>query len=156
MRISVRPNHKDKIMAAVGQITLSSKIRADELTDEEVNAVTELFEPFKVGEQVYGPNNANHPQTIRVYNGVLYKCASDHITSTDPNWAPDIAGTLWSRVAKTVDGYEIWKVWDGLNENLYQVDDIVWYPDAGDALYIATEGNNHWRPDEYGWAIYEG
>ena len=151
MRISVRPNHKDKIMSAVGQITLSSKIRADELTDDEVNAVTDLFKPFVVGEQVYGPG-AN--QTLRVYDGVLYKAMSDHITQSD--WTPDVANTLWSRVAKTVDGYEIWKAWDGHNDNLYQVGDIVWYPTANDQLYIATVGNNHWVPTEYGWEPYEG
>ena len=146
----VSPGKKELLMQAVGQITLSAKIRADELTDEEVNAVTELFLPFKVGEPVYGPG-AN--QSLRVYNGVLYKCMSDHTTQSD--WTPDVAGTLWSRVAKTVDGYEVWKAWDGHNENLYQVGDIVWYPTANDQLYIATVGNNHWRPDEYGWAIYE-
>jgi hypothetical protein len=151
-QVTTAPGKQQRMAEAVARITLSPKIRAGELTDEEINAVTDLFQPFVVGEPVYGPGEN---QTLRVYDGVLYKAMSDHTTQAD--WTPDVAGTLWSRVAKTVGGYEVWKAWDGHNENLYQQGAIVWYPAANDQLYIATLGNNHWRPDSgTGWTPYEG
>jgi len=48
------------------------------------------------------------------------------------------------------EGPEAWQEWDGVNENLYQVGDVVMH---NGQTWIATVGNNHWEPGEYGWEV---
>lgn len=127
-----------------------------EVIDENIDEYVSLFPAWKIGEDV--KNKADSPtgkEDRRQHNGVVWKCMVSHTTQVD--WEPGIAGTLWSRVA-VVDpgtGYEVWKAWDGHNESLYQEGNIVWYPTIDTTLYIATLGNNHWRPDSgTGWQVY--
>jgi len=44
-----------------------------------------------------------------------------------------------------------WQEWDGNNDNLYQIGDVVTHDDK---TWIATVGNNHWEPGVFGWEEY--
>jgi hypothetical protein len=118
-----------------------------DVADADIDDYAGLVPPWIVGEDVVQGNK-------RQYGGYVYKCGQGHKTQVD--WTPDVAISLWSRAAE-VDpgtGYEVWKAWDGHNESLYQVGDIVWYPSIDTQLYISTAGNNHWEPGVFGWTVY--
>lgn len=136
-------------LSKAAQIIMAPKVIAAELTDDDVAEITQIFPAWQESETVNGPGEN---QTLRVYDGVLYKCMSPHTTQSD--WTPPVANTLWSRVIPEQSGYPVWQAWDGHNENLHQIGDIVWYPEADTTLYIATAGDNHWTPTEYGWEVY--
>jgi hypothetical protein len=146
----------EEINAVIGEVDISVKIDAikklltptlAEIPDAEIDDYASLIPPWIVGEDVVQGDK-------RQYGGYVYRCGQGHKTQID--WTPDVALSLWSRAAE-VDpgtGYEVWKEWDGHNESLYQIGDIVWYPSINTQLYIATAGNNHWTPGVFGWNPY--
>lgn len=137
------------IDAKVVRKLLADKFAEQVIPDEEIDDYASLFEVWRPGESV------TKDVTERQWKGFVYVCAQSHTTQVD--WPPDVATTLWRRkaVVDPVTGYEVWKAWDGHNESLYQVGDIVWYPSVDTTLYIATLGNNHWQPDSgTGWEVY--
>jgi hypothetical protein len=145
-----RFNESVKVVDIESKVEALKKLLApsiDEIPDEEIDDYASLIPPWIVGEDVVQGNK-------RQYGGYVYKCGQGHKTQVD--WTPDVAISLWSRAAE-VDpgtGYEVWKAWDGHNESLYQVGDIVWYPSIDTQLYISTAGNNHWEPGVFGWTVY--
>ena len=65
------------------------------LTDSEALDAIELFPTWAVGVEVeFGDR--------RQYNGVLYRCKQSHTTQSD--WTPDIATSLWDEVAEPGQG----------------------------------------------------
>lgn len=65
------------------------------LTDTEALEAVELFPNWAVGVNVgYGVR--------RRYNGILYRCKQAHTTQAD--WTPDIATSLWDEVAEPGQG----------------------------------------------------
>lgn len=79
-------------------------------------------------------------------------------TKVDNNvWEP-AAGAQWEEIdaqgsvvvppAPPVEEWPAWKVWSGLNADLYQVGAKVTH--NGDR-WVSNTGNNHWEPGVYGW-----
>ena len=81
-------------------------------------------------------------------------------TKVDNNvWEPTAQSAQWDEIdaqgnvvvppAPPVEEWPAWKVWSGLNADLYQVGAKVTH--KGDR-WVSTAGNNHWEPGVYGWA----
>lgn len=67
MRINVTPGQVTSLLESLGRVTAGKMVLADELTETEAKAITGLFLPWKIGENV----KAND---LRQFNGELYKC----------------------------------------------------------------------------------
>lgn len=84
----------------------------------------------------------------------LYRCEQEHTSQAD--WTPDTAASLWSAIDIAGDGIEVWTQPTGAH-NAYNTGDKVHYPDAGGDVYESTIDGNVWAPDAYpqGWQKVE-
>jgi len=87
LRINVTPGDVRELLNSLGRITVSDKITAGELTDEEIQAVVSLFLAWADGQTVSAGD-------LRQYQDQLYQCIQDHTTQAD--WTPDITPALWT------------------------------------------------------------
>jgi hypothetical protein len=85
-QITVTPKNVRTLLSKLGQITLPALIKADELTPEQIQAVADLFDPWR-------PNQAVSAGDMRRYQGNLYECLQAHTTQAD--WTPDATPALW-------------------------------------------------------------
>jgi hypothetical protein len=177
---------------------LDRQIRADALMSEELVELANVYPPWQVGESVVSGD-------LRSFDNMLWKVIDGKSHTTQSDWTPPVARSLWVRTAPpdvipeweqpfgSHDAYPInykvthngnlyeslvaanvwvpgsdptlwqiiqdeaseptipdWQPWDGHNENLYQVGDEVVY---NGQHWIATVGNNHWTPGDYGWSL---
>lgn len=85
------------------------------------------------------------PGNIRRYNGLLYRCIEAHTSQSD--WTPDVAVSLWVRVA---DPGEEWPAWSrpvGAHD-AYQRGDKVSH---NEYHWVSDYDANVWEPGVYGW-----
>ena len=89
----------------------------------------------------YGTNSVGDPQ--------LYKVITGHTSQAD--WTPDTAASLFSAFGLDDDGYVIWAQPSGAHD-AYKKGDIVNYKGA---LYESLIDGNVWAPDVYaaGWEL---
>lgn len=87
-RVKVTPGDIDKRLTALGRITAGKMIRADELTDDELDSIAGLFQPWHAGKSVLLAD-------IRTYDGIIYECLQPHTTQAD--WPPDNTPALWKK-----------------------------------------------------------
>lgn len=90
-----------------------------------------------------------------VYLGYLYACLQAHTSQAD--WTPDVAASLWAKVINVTPTGEI-PVWtQPTSTNPYMKGDKVYYPTENDAIYESTIDNNVWSPRDYpqGWKVVE-
>lgn len=90
----------------------------------------------------YGENNLGDP--------ILYQVLQDH--TSQPQWTPDAASSLYKRVGVSADGTPKWVQPVGATD-AYANGDIVEY---NGKKYISTIDANVWSPDVYGWELYTG
>ena len=121
---------------------------AENLTEEEAVNNVELFPEWQPDGHEYDAN-----KLVR-YNGVLYKTIPAH--TSQPDWTPDVAVSLYTRVLAGQDGTEI-GVWEQPDStNGYMTGDRVHYPDADGPVYESLLDNNVWVPTfAQGWQIVE-
>jgi len=138
MLILVTPKNVRNLLESLGQITLPTMIKADELTDDQLDAIAGLFLPWKIGETV-------EVDWIREYAGKLYACIQAHTTQSD--WQPPIVPALW--VLKQAPGVIADWVQPG-SENPYMIGDQVMFEGA---VWESTINDNVWSPTSYpaGW-----
>lgn len=86
MKIKVTPGKQKRLLDKLGQITTRDMIKGDKLSEDEIKELAELFDPWKIGEDVVEGD-------LREYEGELYECIDDHTTQSD--WTPDITDSLW-------------------------------------------------------------
>lgn len=99
---------------------------------------------YEVGEYcTYGENEVGDAQ--------LYVCLQAHTSQAD--WTPDVAVSLFKAVGVTKEGYPEWSQPVGASD-AYMTGDIVSY---NGVLYRSLIDNNVWSPDVYpaGWEKYE-
>lgn len=89
----------------------------------------------------YGTNSVGDPQ--------LYKVITGHTSQAD--WTPDTAASLFSAFGLDDDGYVIWAQPSGVHD-AYKKGDIVNYKGT---LYRSLIDGNVWSPDVYaaGWEL---
>ena len=78
----------------------------------------------------------------------LYQVLQDH--TSQPQWTPDTATSLYKRVGVSADGTPKWVQPVGATD-AYAKGDIVEY---NGKKYISTIDANVWAPDVYGWEAY--
>ena len=78
----------------------------------------------------------------------LYQVLQDH--TSQPQWTPDTATSLYKRVGVSADGTPKWVQPVGATD-AYAKGDIVEY---NGKKYISTIDANVWAPDVYGWEVY--
>ena len=119
---------------------------AASLSDEKAMEVASIYDAWKVGKTyavgeflTYGENGVGDAQ--------LYKVIQAHTSQTD--WTPDVAASLFTPIGLTDAGYAIWSKPSGAHD-AYNKGDIV---DYNGILYKSTIDGNIWSPDEYpqGW-----
>lgn len=117
---------------------------AETMTDEAAVESPELFQRWESGKA--------YTAGIRVFYGSkLYKVLQDH-TSQD-NWTPDAAPSLFAEVLPGQDGTEI-DVWQQPDStNTYMKGDRVYYPDKNGKIYESLYDYNSHSPEEWpaGW-----
>lgn len=120
------------------------------LDDERALRVATIFDSwnsegheYEIGEYcAYGVNGVGDPQ--------LYVCLQAH--TSQANWTPDTAVSLFKAVGITNDGYPEWSQPVGASD-AYMTGDIVSF---NDSLFISTIDSNVWSPEAYpaGWSTY--
>ena len=96
---------------------------------------------YKTGEWVkYGEDTMGDAR--------LYQVLQDH--TSQPQWTPDTATSLYKRVGVSADGTPKWVQPVGATD-AYAKGDIVEY---NGKKYISTIDANVWAPDVYGWEVY--
>ena len=78
----------------------------------------------------------------------LYQVLQDH--TSQPQWTPDTANSLYKRVGVSADGTPKWVQPVGATD-AYAKGDIVEY---NGKKYISTIDANVWAPDVHGWEVY--
>ena len=86
---------------------------------------------------------------LRQYNGILYKCITEHTSQED--WTPDTAVSLWSATSDPAEEWPEWSQPVGAHD-AYSLGAKVTY---NELHYISTVDNNVWQPDVYGWELAE-
>lgn len=119
----------------------------DEDTVLQIATIFDTWNPnghaYEIGEYcLYGTNEVGDPQ--------LYVCLQAHTSQAD--WTPDTATSLFKAVGITEEGYPEWSQPVGASD-AYMTGDIVSY---NGVLYQSTTDNNVWSPDAYpaGWTEY--
>ena len=116
---------------------------ADNLDDEHAVELPELF-PEWSGQDVFYDSGKR-----LVYNGTLYKVLQAHSSQSD--WTPDDAPSLFARVLPGQDGTQIGEWVQPDSTNPYMAGDKVTY---NGNTYESTIDNNVWAPDVYGWELF--
>ena len=122
------------------------------VSDEEALEVAGVYPEWKAGVKykegqrvVYGVNNVGDPQ--------LYKCNAPGHTSQE-DWTPDIAVSLWTAVGVAGDGIDVWAQPAGAHD-AYDEGDLVHYPDKDGPVYRSKYNGNVYSPDVWpdGWEL---
>lgn len=132
------------------QFRYTLQLFARTLDEEKVLQIATIFDKwspdghsYEIGEYcTYGENESGDPQ--------LYVCLQNHTSQSD--WTPDTAVSLFKAVGVTEDGYPEWSQPVGASD-AYMKGDIVSFEGT---LYISQIDNNVWSPTAYpaGWKLY--
>lgn len=80
----------------------------------------------------------------RCFNGKLYKCLQGH--TSQPDWAPDVAVSLWVEIADPSIEYPEWKQPTGA-QDAYMLGDKVSH---NGKHWVSKVDNNVWEPGATG------
>lgn len=119
---------------------------AASITDEQAVAISTLWPEWSAGGVQYKVDDVvNH-------GGHLYRCEQAHTSQAD--WTPDAAASMWSQIDIAGDGVDVWTQPTGAH-NAYNTGDRVHYPTADDPIYVSLINGNTWSPDAYpqGWKL---
>lgn len=114
------------------------KIR-DSITDDAALIATAIYPQWRENEEHYVVG-----QRV-LYNNILYKVLTDHISQTD--WTPEVSHSLFAKVL-TSDAGEILPWEQPSSTNPYMIGDRVIH---NDYIWESTVDNNVWEPSVYGW-----
>lgn len=109
------------------------------LEDETAAEVPELFPKWKPGVELSADERVQH-------GGILYKVLQTHTTQED--WTPDAAPSLFARVLPGQDGGEIGEWVQPDSTNPYMAGDKVTH---NGKTWESEIDNNVWEPGVYGW-----
>lgn len=132
-------------LRAATQISMKPLILNDELSVDEMLSLVAIFPDYEVG-QAYKIGD------IFTYGGKLYEVIQAHTSQED--WKPDEVPALYKN--KTPDNVIAEWVQPTGSHDAYQIGDKVMY---NGQIWICisgdSEGNNVWKPDVFGWEVYE-
>lgn len=121
-------------------------VQSANLTDEKAMEIADLY-PEWAAMKAY-PENEIVKYGVNV-NGEtqLYKVVQAHTSQED--WTPDTAASLYKKIGYTEEGVAIWTQPLG-NTDAYMKGDIVSFENQ---LWESTVDNNVWQPGVYGWEV---
>ena len=140
-------------LASLSQIREAAKatlnVSKATLSDEQIMATSTLWPEWSADSVSYSVDD------IVRYGTKLYRCVQAHTSQTD--WNPSAAPSLWSRIDIADDGIEVWTQPTGAHD-AYSTGDKVHYPGKSDPVYVSTIDGNVWAPDAYpdGWTLEAG
>lgn len=142
------PEELQNRCAMLSQIRTAAMLQVKKAaySDEEALTVSTLYPEWN-GEGVsYAVDDI-----VRVGNQ-LWRCVQAHTSQAD--WSPSAAPSLWSRIDIAGDGIEVWTQPTGAHD-AYNTGDKVHYPGKSDPVYVSTIDGNVWSPDAYpqGWQL---
>ena len=121
-------------------------VQAADLTDEQAMQIADLYpdwaamKAYAADEIVkFGVNADGETQ--------LYKVIQAHTSQAD--WTPDTAASLYKKIGFTDDGVSIWTQPLGATD-AYMKGDVVSFENQ---LWESTVDNNVWQPGVYGWEV---
>lgn len=125
---------------------MQMQVQSANLPDDKAMEVADLYPEWitkktYVADEIvkYGVNSDGETQ--------LYKCIQAHTSQDD--WTPDVATSLFRSVGFTDGGVAIWTQPLG-SSDAYMKDDVVSFENQ---LWISTVDNNVWQPGVYGWTL---
>ena len=132
----------EKKVGIIAQISTRDKVKADELSDEDLIILAEMYPDWEVG--------VNYKLgDVISYHNELYEILQDHTSQAD--WQPDSTASLY--LNKMPSGViPEWSQPAGAHD-AYSMDDIVLH---NDQTWISDIDANTYEPGVYGWSIYEG
>lgn len=121
---------------------------AADMTDAEAISTSTLWPEWSADGVQYAVG------AVVQHSGHLWRCAQAHSSQAD--WTPEAAASLWSRIDIAADGIDVWTQPTGAH-NAYNTGDKVHYPGKSDPVYVSTIDGNVWAPDAYpqGWQLEE-
>lgn len=121
-------------------------VQSANLTDEQAMQIADLYpdwaamKAYAADEIVkFGVNADGETQ--------LYKVIQAHTSQAD--WTPDTAASLYKKIGFTDDGVSIWTQPLGATD-AYMKGDVVSFENQ---LWESTVDNNVWQPGVYGWEV---
>lgn len=121
-------------------------VQSANLTDEQAMQIADLYpdwaamKAYAADEIVkFGVNADGETQ--------LYKVIQAHTSQAD--WTPDTAASLYKKIGFTDDGVSIWTQPLGAID-AYMKGDVVSFENQ---LWESTVDNNVWQPGVYGWEV---
>ena len=136
-------------LQALEQMRKALQMFAATLNEEQAMEIAYVYDSWTIDKSyavgdylIYGENNVGDPQ--------LYKVVQAH--TSQANWTPDIALSLYDAIGLDDFGYPIWSQPTGAHD-AYNKGDVVNY---NGILYKSLIDNNTYSPDTYpaGWEIY--
>ena len=121
-------------------------VQAANLTDEKAMEIADLY-PEWAAQKAYAADEIVKYGVNADGETQLYKVIQAHTSQND--WTPDTANSLYKAIGFTEDGVSIWTQPLGASD-AYMKDDVVSFENQ---LWISTADNNVWQPGVYGWEI---
>ncbi len=134
------PTNAQRIAAleAVSSIAFVTLAESGSIDDVTATEHTDMFAAWT--------SNVAYPVgAIRRYDGQMYRCVQAHTSQDD--WTPDAAASLWSRVGNPAEEYPAWSQPIGAHD-AYGIGDKVTH---NGKQWMSTADNNVWEPGVYGW-----
>ena len=141
------------ILQLAEQFRKALQMFAETLSDEQAMEIATVYPAWETGTAyavntivTYGENEVGDPQ--------LYRCVQAHTSQSD--WTPDVAKSLWSAIGIGGDGVPVWSQPTGAHD-AYNIGDRVHYPGEADPIYVSLIDGNIYSPDAYpaGWKVEE-
>ena len=120
----------------------------DNISDEEKSRWSNVFEPFRVGE--------NYPVGKKIrFKGVVYEVIMAHTSQAD--WTPEHLPALFKVFLQpeTDDGTDVIHEWVqplGSHDAYSSGSQVSFHG----KIYESTVDNNVWSPVDYGWKVLDG
>lgn len=121
-------------------------VQSANLTDEKAMEIADLY-PEWVAMKSYPENEIVKYGVNANGETQLYKVVQAHTSQED--WTPDTAASLYKKIGYTEEGVAIWTQPLG-NTDAYMKGDIVSFENQ---LWKSTVDNNVWQPGVYGWEV---
>lgn len=121
-------------------------VQSANLTDEKAMEIADLY-PEWAAMKAYPENEIVKYGVNANGETQLYKVVQAHTSQED--WTPDTAASLYKKIGYTEEGVAIWTQPLG-NTDAYMKGDIVSFENQ---LWESTVDNNVWQPGVYGWEV---
>lgn len=125
---------------------LQMSVQSANLTDEKAMEVADLY-PEWAAMKAYPENEIVKYGVNADGETQLYKVIQAHTSQAD--WTPDTAASLYKKIGFTDDGVSIWTQPLGATD-AYMKGDVVSFENQ---LWKSTVDNNVWQPGVYGWEV---